>query len=460
MNKKDVNSTVLGVLIMLQPILDILSYFAVQLGMTSITSLLRLAIFGAITVYALWLSDKKKSYFIFAGVAVLYWIVHMVINARDGYEFVSDANGFLRTIQMPAMTLAFITLFKNSEYFPVVTGKCFGINYAIIGASILLSFVLNMPAYTYHPDIGIKGWFATGNSQSFIISVMAMPALCYCFLRKRNVIFILLAAVAFTMMFLLGTLVALCSIFITIAVFLIIIIWNREKRFVMAGTLIFALVVTLLAYPVSPCKQINDAEAQAASRWEEMLEEQDKDSTAEKRLDLSETILQPMVDRFGYEKVLEIYGGQIEDKDLIDSRQKKINFGRLLMAEKDVWNLLFGCEDADMCFQGEIFDPENDFPAIFFYYGIVGILLYVVFLGYFAWILIKDIFGNLKKLPVDKVVIALSLVLSMGCAELSANVLRRPNASIYISLLLAYAYYVCKVKKEQINEIKRDRPGL
>ena len=113
-----------------------------------------------------------------------------------------------------------------------------------------------------------------------------------------------------------------------------------------------------------------------------------------------------------------------------------------------------------MCFQGETFDPENDFPAIFFYYGIVGVLLYVAFLGYFAWLLIKDIFRSLKKLPVDKVVIALSLVLSMGCAELSANVLRRPNASIYISLLLAYAYYVCKVQKEQCNESELDRSGL
>ena len=138
----------------------------------------------------------------------------------------------------------------------------------------------------------------------------------------------------------------------------------------------------------------------------------------------------------------------------------KVNFGRLVMAEKDVWHWLFGVEDADMYFEGETFDPENDFPAVFFYYGIVGIALYVVFLGYFAVILIKDIFKNLKRLPVDKVLLGLSLVLSMGCAELSANVLRRPNASIFISLMLAYAYYVCKVEKEQDNESQCDHSGL
>ena len=461
MIKKDINSTILGILIMLQPILDILSYFAIQVGMTSITSVLRLAIFGGMMLYAFWLSDKKKSYLIFVAVAAVYWILHMIMNARDGYALVSDANGFLRTIQMPAMTLAFVTLFKKSEHFPLVTGKCFGINYAIIGASILLSFVLNMPVPTYEAsNLGIKGWFYTGNSQSFILSVMAMPALCYCYLRNRNWIFVALTAAAFTLMFLLGTLVALYSIFITIAVFLIILIWNRDKKWIMAGTLVLALIVTVLVYPLSPSQQVAAAEEQAISRWEDVLEEQDKDPTTEEVLDLSETILQPLVDRFGYDKVLEIYGGDIDGADLIDARQRKINFGRLLMAEKDVWILLFGCEDADMCFQGETFDPENDFPAIFFYYGIVGVALYVLFLSYFAWLLMKDIFRSLKKLPVDKVIIALSLVLSLGCAEMSANVLRRPNASIYISLLLAYAYYVCKVKKEQNYESEPDHSGL
>lgn len=32
------------------------------------------------------------------------------------------------------------------------------------------------------------------------------------------------------------------------------------------------------------------------------------------------------------------------------------------------------------------------------------------------------------------------------------SVLRRPNAAIYVSLLLAYVYYVCKIKKESDYE--------
>lgn len=460
MLKTDKNSIILAVLIMIQPILDILSFFAIQTGMTSVTSLLRLAIFGAIMVYAFLLSKQKKRYLIFAGVAAVYWIIHMVINARDGYELVSDCNGFLRTIQMPALTFAFITLFRHAKEFPQRIGKYFAINYGIIGGSVILSFLLNMPVYTYDIHVGVKGWFATSNAQSFILSVMAMLALFDAYQRKNNIAFVITMLLAFIQMFVLGTLVALYSIFITAAVYLVIFLWNREKRWVMAGALVFVIVSTVLAYPLSASYQVGVSEDQAVSRWEDVLEEQDKDPAEEETLDLSETILQPLVDRFGYEKVLQVYGGSIEAYELLDARKMKVSFGQLVMAEKDVWHWLFGVEDADMRFRGEIFDPENDFPAIFFYYGIAGVVLYVLFLGYFAWLLIRDIFRSLKKLPVDKVVVSLSLVLSMGCAELSANVLRRPNASIYISLLLAYAYYVCKVEKEQINETECDRPGL
>lgn len=453
MMKMDKNSMVLAVLIMLQPILDIASYFAIETGMTGITSALRLAIFAAIMIYAFILSDRKKVYVIFAGIMGVYWIAHMLACARDGYSFVSDLNGFLRTVQMPALTIAFVTLFKRSEKFPQEVGKYFSINYGIIGASILLSFLLGMPVSTYKSGVGIKGWFYTGNSQSYIIAVMAMLALYYFYNKKNNVAFLITMLVAFVQMFFFGTLVTLYGIFITAGVFLIIMLWNREKRWVMAGGLVLAIVVTLLAMPYSPSRQQGAKEDEALHRWEDMLEDQENDSdmTPEEEMhNLDDTILKPLVDRFGYDKVLEVYGGKIEASDLIDSRQRKVNFGRLVMAEQDVWGWIFGIEDADMVYGDETFDPENDLPAIFFFYGIAGILLYVAFLGYFALILCKDIFKNLRKLPVEKVILGLSLIFSLGCAELSANVLRRPNASFFISVMLAYVYYLCKVKKEKV----------
>lgn len=459
MQKTDKNSILLAILIVLQPILDICSYFAIKAGLTSVTTLLRLAIFGALMLYAFLLSGKKKAYYIFAAVSGVYWLIHMLLSARGGYQSaIMDLNGFARTIQMPALTLAFITLFQRARQFPLAMGKYFSINYFIIGGSIVLSFLVNRPVYTYQPDTGVLGWFATGNAQSCIVSVLAIPALYYSYRKNNNLFFILTMVVAFTIMFFLGTQVALYSIFITGISFLLVMLWNREKKWVMAGALIFALLLTGIACPYSPCYQNAHAENDSVTKWEDLLD-QDAFLPVEPNpnapsnpetptLVLEGTLLAPLEDRFGYDKVLEIYGGEIDAYELIDNRQVKINYGRLFMAEQDIWTWLFGCEDMDFYHNGLTFDPENDFPAIFFFYGIVGIGLYLAFLAYFVVILAKDIFKSLKKLPAEKVFLGLTLLLSMGIAQLSANVLRRPNVSIFISLMLAYVYYVCKIQKE------------
>ena len=456
MQKTDKNSLLLSVLILLQPILDICSYFAVKAGFTSVTTMLRLAIFGCLIIYAFLLSEKKKAYYIFAAIAGVYWLIHMAISARSGYQSViADLNGFARTVQLPALTLAFITLFRRAQKYPFAMGKYFSINYFIIGGSIILSFLVNQPVYTYFPKIGVLGWFATGNAQSCIVSVLAIPALFYSYHRKSNVFFILTMLVAFSIMFFLGTQVALYSIFITGISFLAVMLWNREKRYVMAGALIVALLVTCIALPYSPCRKNANAEENSISRWEDYIDtggiavDTPSQQPETPTYVLQDTLLQPLEERFGYEKVLEIYGGEIDAYELIDNRQRKINFCRLAMAEQDIWALLFGCEDMDFCYNGDTFDPENDFPAIFFYYGIVGLGLYLAFLLYFVIILAKDIFKSLKKLPREKVFLGLTLALSMGVAQLSGNVLRRPNVSIFLSLMLAYVYHICKIQKEQ-----------
>ncbi len=469
MIKADRNSVLLSILIMLQPLLDIFSYFAIQLGMTTVTSLLRLAIFGIIMLYAFLLSDKKKVYCIFAAVIGVYFVLRAIVNARDGYALVSDVNGFLRTVQLPAMTLAFITLFRKAKAFPENLGRMFIINYIIIGASIILSFLIGKPVYTYYPDVGIKGWFYTGNSQSCILSIMALPALCYCYKKNDDLLFILTLVVAGVQMFLFGTQVALWSLFLVIGIFLVLLVWNREKKWAMLIALTVALLAVIIARPFSPSAQITSAEEGSLTYWENFLNEHpsgttdptedptdptDSDTDQEKPIPPSAshligTLVEPLVRRFGYKEVLEVYGGDISAAELMDNRLMKVNFGKLAMAEKDFWHLLFGMEDRDIYIGNDSYDPENDFPALFFFYGIVGIVLYVAFLAYFAWLLLKDILKSLKKLPAEQVLIALNLVLAMGIAELSANVLRRPNVSIYISLLLAYAYYVCRVRKEQ-----------
>ena len=178
-------------LLIMQPILDILSFFVAENSLNIVTTLLRMLIFGVVTAYAFIVSDNKKYYFIMAGVLIIFFICHMIACISEGYiSLYEDIAMYIRTIQVPVYALAFITFFRKSESLKEKVGEAFWINYVIITASIILSYIVGKPEYTYYTGYGIKGWFYTGNAQSCILSVMAPLALCYAYRKKNNWLFL------------------------------------------------------------------------------------------------------------------------------------------------------------------------------------------------------------------------------------------------------------------------------
>ena len=158
--------------------------------------------------------------------------------------------------------------------------------------------------------------------------------------------------------------------------------------------------------------------------------------------DIYNLYLSDVVDRFGIEKVVKEYNYSKEADIIINARTKKINFCNMLMDEMPFLNKLFGFEYQEMIYRDTIYDPENDFPAIYYLYGYIGILMYILVLVSIILILIIDGIKNIKKPPLELGITGISLVLIIGIAQLSGNVLRRPNVSIYLSLFLACAIWI------------------
>lgn len=135
--------------------------------------------------YIRFIFQKEKIYIGISGVIAIFWILHMVGCWKNGYQSIpQDIAMYLRTIQMPIFTLNFITIFEKEQKYTREIEKAYVTNYIIIISSIILSFLIGMPEYTYYGGIGIKGWFAVGNSQSCIVSIMAPLGLCFAY-RKR-----------------------------------------------------------------------------------------------------------------------------------------------------------------------------------------------------------------------------------------------------------------------------------
>ncbi len=82
---------------------------------------------------------------------------------------------------------------------------------------------------------------------------------------------------------------------------------------------------------------------------------------------------------------------------------------------------------------------EMDFYDLFFAFGIVGFLMYLLPLLYFGIKIFIRIITNFKKLlNVKHMLLANTLVLSLGIGFMSGHVLTAPAVSIFFVVILAY----------------------
>ena len=76
---------ILAALLFIQPLLDVLSYFMRSLEATAVTTTIRTVLLFAVGAYGFLLSEKKRAYFVFLGIAGGFWLAHMLNCLRLGY---------------------------------------------------------------------------------------------------------------------------------------------------------------------------------------------------------------------------------------------------------------------------------------------------------------------------------------------------------------------------------------
>lgn len=481
--KEEVVLNFISILLIIQPLLDVLSYFLLKTGDTTLTTILRTLMFAGIVLYTFLISDNKKAYYIFYGVAGVYWILHMINCFRIGYQSpVSDCANFLRAVQMPALTISFITLFKKSPHISKRIQMGFFINIIIILAVIALSYLTGMPEYTYgnYLKIGIMGWFGVHNAQSAIVMLL-VPLTLYFVYRLQNKLFFLFSAVAcFGLLFFTGTRLTFYSLFIVAVAFLFLMAINREKHWFYYAVLIITIIIGVLSIHSSPMYQRNQMQTQSYENYQDDLKSQaateskvqretntilttprkkpritnlstsaltdDMDKYSVAYNNLAGGFLADLIERFGIEKVAAAYDYSTDTEVLLNARTKKLVFAKLSWEEQDFITKCLGYEYSTLLTDKEIYTPENDFPSLFYFFGYIGTGLYLVFIFYFCALVIRRMMKNFFSVfSMESGVICATLLLLLGAAQFSGNVLFRPNVSIYLSMILAYLYYLFKI---------------
>ncbi len=440
MTKKRVASAVFA-LAFIQPIMDVLSYFAPSVLASSVT-LLRLAVLGSTCVLGFALARDKRPFFVLFGVLSAFSALHFAFVSVYTDVSLADAVNLVRIYSFFVTAVSLYAVLDVCETAP--DALCVGItaSLAFICFVMLVSAVTGTDPHTYAgKKIGVLGWFMNTNAQSAIIS-MALP---YTILtatkakRHRTAVVTAVSVIGSCALFCLATRLAYAAIFGVSAVFFAAALINRkDKDSPSPAVFLVAPVLALLLLPVSPMTENLHLVADNYEDKSEIAESITAVGTVE---DLYRHRLASLVDRFGFEKVYGIYSGTEDIKTLTSVRTEKINYSRLLLAERKLC-AIFGLDHPSMTWNGRSFDAENDFHGIFFLCGGVGLLLCVAFI---LRALAPFVFRALRHpamIGFESAAVFSSVCCGLAHAFFTAGVLRRPNASFYLAASLALLIYM------------------
>ena len=135
------------------------------------------------------------------------------------------------------------------------------------------------------------------------------------------------------------------------------------------------------------------------------------------------------------------YGFTTDASQLLNTRLMKRTYVSLMWDHSDSLTRLFGIDVSAAWNYGKV-DLENDWPAIFYYYGYVGFAAYCGFILFFLVRILRRLRRDFRSaVTADNFILLVTFVLLIGIAQFSGAVLRRPNVSFYLSLILGLIYF-------------------
>lgn len=455
-------------LIAAQPVLDVLAYWT-RSEEGTVAGLLRLAIMLILPLHLLFTLKEKRRFILSMAAIGLVGLLHVLNCFRVGYiDMRYDLVYLARTMQMPVLAICIAYYLKDERQ---KTAAMKGLLYAayLYFAMLLLSIVTGTATDTYGPGLGVSGWVIGENrcANSVIVVTLALVLLYFAVKTDNKIINYLAPPLIAFALILNGTKACYYSLFAAFAGFAGYLVIDRlihggKLRTRVIAVLLLTAVVSAAVYPITPRCKIEITQQRSSARQQDELERIMKElgydlksMTLEEKLadpvlvqvfgdyyyDLIWAIIPDMFARFTYPEICAKYKFNTDAGRLISVRLMKSNYASLIWDEKDTLTHLFGYEPSDMWY-GAHTDLENDWPAMYFYYGYFGFGMYALFLLYYVWAILRRVIRDFKgTVTLENFFLLLLFFLHIGLAQFSGSVIRRPNVSIYMSLVLALIYY-------------------
>ena len=446
-NKEEILRKLLYVYILIGPLVDMLTSIAVRLGLASITAgvLVRFAFVGAMVMYVLFIYRGRYMWTLRWGVFItsLYGVVYLLstVSVNGMGVLVDNAKMFLKAYFFIYALLGLFALYQEHKI--LVSDRLLTIVFCIYTAGIFLSFVTNtsFPTY-YYQQIGYCGWFYAGNEIGAIVAILSAVALFYGCTHPKYLWIGILGLLAFSCTYI-GTKVQFLAIVAATGLLLILgvikYISKRQKTTCLKIAKYSALLLCILVLfqAGSPIQQNLNY---ATDIYQDMIEtpvEPDKDPD------------DPILPDEGEKEPGQLY---VLANWLLSDRMGSIRHVITRYEKGSLMEKFFGIGytfQIDGQWRTDV--VEMDFVAIFLKQGIIGLVVYMVPILYFAVLCIRKLFKQIKNFweLEPALVYTYAILMGLGCAFLAGHVLVAPAVSIYIAICIIKLYAFLEENEEQ-----------
>ena len=457
-------------LIVMQPLLDIIAFWTKNPDGT-LAGYVRLLIMVCLPLYLLFTlrgSERKSFIFWMLGIG-LVCALHIANTIRTGPVSLGfDISYTAKVAQMPILAVCFMYSIKNDQ---TRNQAYWGLFFAagITAAALGLSVLTGTANCTYGEGLGVSGWVIDDNrcANSIILVTLAAFSIFCAVKSDKPFVNIAVPVVSAVVLIANGTMTCYMSIFVIFIGFAVFLLLEKKLRGCNLNRLaVIALVAVAIAsaaaYPLTPKYKIKQTQSDFAELTQDDFNDElgalgyDLDSMSnEEKLSNPEIhtaledyywkclwIITPnMFERFDIDEIMLKYDLTTDAATLIDTRTIKNAYASLMWDHSDTLTKLFGIDVSDIWLTGGM-DLENDWPAIRYYYGYVGFAAYAAFILYFVYLIIRRLCRDFKgSFTADNFILLVTFALLIGLAQYSGAVLRRPNVSIYLALVLGLIHY-------------------
>ena len=425
-------------------------------------------------VLAALLQPLPRGRFLLAlGVIGGFCLLHLLNDLRLGPIRLSyDLAYMAKVAAMPIQCLCLIRLIRTEE----TARQAFrGLGWAagLTGLFLLLAFLTGTGNSTYGPGLGFSGWVIDSNRCAGSILLVTLSVFTAARAVESKSPFISVGVLSLIAVTLLvnGTKACYYGLFAVFAAYVGYLVmealWKKSRpRLLPLTVLLLWIAAAALLYPYTPRYRVDQALARAGRSGEteaalaaqgidlEAMNPEERYQNPAVRAALGDayrrymSAMPDLIDRFGIDRVLRHYRMTTDVRRLVDSREIERSYARMIWEDSDLLTRLVGFEASQMGFDG-LYDLENDGHALFYYYGCLGFVLYLGFLFSFVLRILRRVRKNFRdSFTLENFSLLLSLGLQLGLAQFSGALLRRPNVSVYLALVLALIRYQTRERRE------------